>query len=396
MKLPSKKVLLAGLVIVVTVANSTLFGLSWREFHSQSILASTANIKAAKETTVDANKQGQQFQEASYKFETLTASKINDPKESGNLVLATHKETKANFILALYGNTPLGDKINDGWELRQLTTDSMWLPGACSSKPNLLLQGKYIFIDDGKTKPTDKYSSYVLYNLQTNSYVYFGGDNLTEQQVVGERILAAVHENDQLVFYIDPTDKDGTLHNSPTFKHATGSDQQYIIRRVINPETLHYTDYKLPFTVPAGISYYYLARGFGEPIVQLISEGARETYDGKVASNRIELAKTPPAVALAYKPGSDETDLERHLTETLTKTLPELVKTNQPWTGTAYGTNFQLTELGSNSRANFLIVRYRYSGYQTPVVYDSVTNNIEPLISSATLSDSEYVPLGVF
>jgi hypothetical protein len=398
MNVPVKMAIVIGLAVVLTSANATFFGLSLRNSQKRdqkAPLQATANIKTSKEETIDAAKQGEQLRSDKYKFETRTASKISEANSKGNLVLATHKATNAHFVLALESDITLGDKASDNWTVSQIATDTMWLPGACSSKPSFLLQGRYVFIDDGKTQPTDKYGSYVIYDLKINSYVYFGGDSFTEQQALGERIIDIANENNQLVFYIDPTDHTGVLRNSPTFKHAVGSDEQYIIRRVIDPATLEFKDYKLAYTVPQGIAHYYIEKTYGDDVIRLARDGGTDAYVGKVANNRIELRKQEPQEYLAYRPGQDETDLERHLGEDLTKTLPGLM-VNQPYPGSPYSTNFRLTELGSNSTVNFLVAGHRYSGYETPIVYDSGTGTVDPLVNTASLENGSYVPLGVF
>jgi hypothetical protein len=398
MKLPIKNIAIIGLIVVLTGANTAFLGVSWQQSRraARASSQSASRIKTNKEEVVDVAKQGEQLRSDKYTFETLKASKINDTNNRGNLVLATHKATNAHFILAFYGDETLGDKTSDDWAVSQLTTDTMWLPGECSSKPSFLLQGKYIFIDDGKTQPTDKYSSYVIYNLEKNSYTYFGGSNFTDQQAQGEQIIDTANENNQLVFYINPTDRTGALHNSPTFKHAVGSDEQYIIRRVVDPATMEYKDYKLPYTVPDGVTHYYIEKTYGDNIMRLTPDGGADAYDGKVANNRIELTKSEPQnMAANYQPGSDETDLERHLSEGLSKQLASLVN-GQSYAGSPYSTSFRLSELGSNATVNFLIASYRYGSYETPIVYDSATGNIDPLVTTASLQGGSYVPLGVF
>ena len=277
----------------------------------------------------------------------------------------------------------------------------MWAPGACSSKPTFLLQGKYIFIDDGKTNPEDKYNSYVIFDMQKGTYNYIGGSNFSSDQGDKETILKAVNENDKLVFYIDPAD---TANPQPSqyggFTHTKGNDHGYVIRREIDPATMHYTDYSLPFTLPSDVTTYRVnSYSLFDSVISINKDtAATDTfYSGKVSNNRLEL--TLHHTQDTYNVNDTvvyDSPLELSLGDKIKAQLPAFGG-QTPYADSKYKTDFIISELGSHNTLQFLTIKQRYDNFDTPAIYNTQSGDFQTLTDQAVISQpSQYVELGVF
>jgi hypothetical protein len=405
----NKKALIVSAIVLVSAGNGAVLAMSYQRYHKKlnqsknqpkavvAIANPTIDIKSAKEKTVDPSAQGQKIQDGLYKYEELDQSKSDLAGGLGKLVIAANSDSNAHFVLALRNNTDLSpNQLQSGWNTQTISTDAIWQPGACSSKPSFFVQGRYIFIDDGKNKPTDKYNSYIIYDLKTQKYRYFGNSNFTDQQATKENILRVADENDQIVLYIDTPDTTGPLANSSSFKHARGNDPGYIIRRVVNPSTFQYSDYKIVLSVPAAFSHYYIDSSYGDTLVRLSSDesdinflgtvnGGQLIFKGEDTSNRL----TP------YVDPMEE--VAKQLEPNLSSVLPSFIKDDSPLPDTQ-SPKFSLQELGSNGSAKYLIVWGRQSASATPLVYDIPTNSLKPMLTTPILyaSPGGFVALGVY
>ncbi len=416
------------LLLAITVANSGFLFYSLHPVKAISVSGNTIHlapkptqkVASAKQRTVDPSQQGKFLADGQYAFNTLDKSRIVATNQ-GSLVLAAYPASGANFVLATNGETKIDDSIvTDGWKTTLLANDPLWAPGACSAKPTLLLQGRYIFIDDGKTNPEDKYNSYLVFDMQTGKYHYFGGDSFTDKQATHENIMLATDENDQLVFYIDQSDPDGSQANSTLFKHGAGHALDYVVRRVIDPATMSYKDYKIPFTNTDSLfkDDFHLSlfnkiddkqsTGQANATLRYTSDvndvinadNTAEKYasEGTVINNAITLRKfsyNSNTVSGAAVQGPYDTALEKQLNDPLTKALPSFIA-GKPLDATNYSTNFMLTALGVHGQTNYIVASSRTGEYaQTPAIVDS-DGTVHPLTVRTVLKQGGYVPLGVF
>ena len=415
-----------ALLFTMTVANGGLLFYSLHPVRAISVSGTTVNlapkptqkVASAKQRTIDPSQQGKYLADGQYAFATFDKSRI-DTTNQGSLVLATYAASGANFILATNGQTKIDDSlVSDGWKTTTLANDPLWAPGACSAKPTLLLQGRYIFIDDGKTNPEDKYS-YLVFDMQTGKYRYFGGDSFTSKQATHENIMLATDENDQLVFYIDQSDPDGPQVNSTTFDHSAGHGLDYVVRRVIDPATMNYKDYKIPFVNNAALDkdVYHLLLfnkvptdqpdGLAKATLRYVStvyrheynnESQESAYDGNVIDNAFTLKSfdfNSPSSYKAASQGPFDSSLEKQLNDPLTKALPTFIA-GKPLDPTSYTTNFMITALGVHGQTNYIVASSRTGEYaQTPAIIDS-DGTVHPLTVKPVLKINGYVPLGVF
>ena len=408
-----RRKLLYGLIIVfaavISGANAYLLQAQYRKYQTVNSAAvatlsvtASSKIANAKQKAIVADKQGQQVSQGLYAFSELGHSKI-DPKEfSAQLVVASNEALGANYVLADASDGVLSaNKLTSGWTLQTINSDPMWAPGACSSKPTFFLQKHYIFIDDGKTLPTDKYDSYVVFDLLTQKFRYFGGDNFTDTQAQKEKILSTVDENDQIVFYIDPSDSQGPLSGSSSFKHSRANSAGYIIRRVIDPATLRYTDYHLNYTVPQdpAFAYYYVDIGSdSNELISITSDTSNTYYSGTVSNNAINLTPKSAAAAPESFLSSPPDSLATKLDPILVKTLPALVANGagDANSGQDNSHKFDITVLGSQGTLQYLDISNQQSEFSTPAVYDTSTDMVAPMTTQAVFGYGSYVPLGVF
>lgn len=411
-----------GLVALglLTVANSGLFYYTLTRTNAASRSSKIVNlapkptqkVASAKLHTVDASQEGSFQDTGKYSYLSLDTSRLDQKTGGGSLVLASYADQGANFVLATAKDTKIDDSVvATGWQTKLLANDPLWAPGACSAKPTLLLQGRYIFIDDGKTKPEDKYNSYLVFDMQTGKYNYFGGDSFSDAQATKENIMLATNENDQLVFYIDQLDPDGPLASSTSFKHVSTHARNYIIRRVIDPATMQYKDYKLPFSrtsnPPAGVpDYFYLAvlgnsttdQPNTAPTLRYTTDPEGTTLEGQVVNNMIDLktpASTVTVATTAQTTGPYDTTIEKQLNDPLTKSLPGFIGSTKI-DPSSYTTNFTIYSLGVHAQNNFVIASSRTGTYaSTPVTVDA-QGAVHPMTEKPVLPERSYVPLGVF
>jgi hypothetical protein len=394
--------IIGALLFVTTAANGFFLYGTYADYHAKTtakaaLQSTQSKVTNAEQLNVGTDKQGTEAIRGTYAFEERDVSKIDPKQAAGQLLIASNESRNINYLVATGPDTELtSERITKNWTLQKLSSDPMWAPGACSSKPTFFLQHQYIFIDDGKTHPDDKYGSYVVFDMLAQKYRYFGGNNFTDIQATKEKILKVTDENDQIVYYIDPMDASGPLAGSPSFKHARGSDHGYIIRRVIDLATLHYTDYKLKFKVPAetNFNYYYVSPGTNaDERITLTSDTAEKYYSGKVENNAITLtAGLPSAPNQSYTPPNNELALA--LSGPLQKALPGFVTAQPP--SDPNTPVYSVGVLGEHDSLKYLDVYTNYGGYGTPVVYDSATKTLDPLTDRAILSWGNYVALGVF
>jgi hypothetical protein len=404
-----KRAVIYGLIVVLvasgTGANAYLLQASYRAYRAAAAapvalsLSAKSAVANAKQKTVGSRKQGELADTGLYKYEERDHSKIEAGDTNAQLVIASDEALGANYVLADTSDGTLGtNKFTTDWTLQTINKDAMWAPGACASKPTYFLQKHYIFIDDGKTLPTDKYNSYVVFDLLTQKFRYFGGDNFTDRQARQEKILSVVDENDQIVFYLDQSDDQGPLANSSSFKHARSDAPGYITRRVIDLATLHYTDYHLKFTLPQNpaFNYYYVNIDSGvDNLITISSDSTTDYYAGTVANNAIVLT---PASASAQPP--DETasptdPLAAALDPLLAKALPAFLSSDG--SNAEQGSpRFEITTLGSQGSVQYLVATSRQNDYSTPVVYDASTSTVSPMTTQAVFDFTSYVPLWVF
>jgi hypothetical protein len=414
---PGRRALVWFCVLLLTSANG--FGL-YQNLRVQSSSAIQAPAAQQSVSTIDeaVPAGGRKIGEGKYTFESLQSSKIQG-QEKGLLTIATHDTSKSNFVLALgAGSLELGQKLNQGWKLTTLAQDGLWQPGACASKPSLLIGDRYVFIDDGKTRPEDPYSSYIIYDIKDKVYRYFGGSNFTEQQGMKETILSYLVEDGQLVFYIDPADKEGQLNHVGVAKHWVQGDHSYIIRRVVAPDLLSYTDYALDFKVPGGIEYYDVQSWYGDmidgkpSIVKLedtdnvgFKPSNETSFLGYITDGRIQLSPyTPPSISGPV--GSSVTDQEKAINDGLKRAMPHL---NDPPRGDFERYNilsFESTILGETSDSIFITTGYVRTppeksdvqgyGYIGPAVYSKTSKSAATLTANQYLNYGSYVALGVY
>jgi hypothetical protein len=408
-KMNFKKIGLVSLAVLITAGNGGL--LAYNLMRKSDISRSTTSavsvkqgqVTSAKQHVVDASKQGEKLAPGDYKATSLRQSRI-DQTQLGRLILASNKSLGGSFLLATDQSFNLDDSnLVDGWTAQNVSDDALWAPGACSSKPTLIIQGKYIFIDDGKTKPTDTYNSYLVYNLTDGSYNYFGGDNFSDTQAKHEQIMLATNENDQLVFYIDQTDASGPLSTSTSFKHASTSDRGYIIRRVIDPATMKYTDYKINYTAPAATPYYYISVSpstTDQPLmISLNDDTNSQYYDGTVTNNTVSFTRHDAnALAVASQTsatGPYDTAIEKKLDGPLTSLLPAFNTTPLYNPETNYATHFQISEIGQHANLDFIVATARTGSYNaTPVIYNKTSSTVYPMTTKLILKSENFVPLG--
>lgn len=407
--------------VLITFANAGAFAFVFLKHGQQPTAAQVIQdavepkieVTNAEKRTVDATLQGKKIGEGSYKSETLAKSKITTGSPA-KLVIAAHEPTGGHFVLAfLNNNIPGADRLEQGWSLQTIANDPMWAPGACSSKPSFLVKNKYIFIDDGKTDPDDLYSSYVMFDMHTGQYRYFGGDNFTEEQGKKENILLTVNENDKLVFYIDPLDEEPYFaYTGAAPGHTRGKDHAYMIRREIDPDSLDYTDYSLPFSVPEDLPIYSVYTYTYNNEVRFTFSAPYNanapnngiSYRGRLEANAIHISAQIEEV---YGDGSVDSDLDVQIDGLLRASLPGLTKQNPPGGGFQAKTIFTATELGSYKGIKFLNITQRngqtvpnkdYSEYfSTPLVFDNGTKQVYPMVTATLIrSYSDYVNLGAF
>ncbi|MEO7364320.1 MAG: hypothetical protein ABIV43_02320 [Candidatus Saccharimonadales bacterium] len=365
------------------------------------VVTKRGQVTSAKQRSTSAGTEGTLSQTGNYQLTTLRKSRI-DPTSLGRLILATNTSLGSSFVLATDQSFSLdSSNLDSGWTAQNLSDDPLWAPGACASKPTLLLQGKYIFIDDGKTKPTDNYNSYLVYSLQDGSYKYFGGDNYSDEQAKHERILLAVNENDKLVFYIDHTDTSGPLTSSTAFKHARGSATSYLTRRVIDPATMKFTDYRISYEAPDTTPYYFvsLLPASGEqPITLDVSDDTgNHSYRGTVADNRVSLAafdQSELSVQQTVATGPYDSAIEKQLDGPLTKLLPAFNTERLYDPVHSYATYFSINQIGSHGSLEYLVAYARAGQGATPVIYDNAKSKAYPMTTKTFLSYDNFVALG--
>jgi hypothetical protein len=390
--------------VIITISNAVLLSYALTNKNPapstakglKEVVQKQADIKNAELKTVSKSEKGEFLGSGQYKYQTLAKSRITtgDPAQ---LIVANESQSGGHFVLALLGaNSQIpADKVNAGWSIHSIANDRMWAPGACSSKPSFLVQGKYIFIDDGKTNAYDRYSSYIVFNMTNGKYNYFGGNNFTKDQGNKEIILSNVNENDKLVFYIDPVDSQGPYAGNTQGKHSTGSDRGYIIRREIDPETMKYTDYSLPFNVPPGIKVYTITNSYNGGLVTLQPKSSMTFYDGKVSDNRIEFSEIPFTDNTVYETPPLDSPLELQLNSLLVTELSNLSQQKPYKDAPNYKAKFSVQELGSNESIKFLIVTQRFGDSSTPTIYNQKQGSVNAMTDSQILKYN-YVSLGVF
>ena len=412
------KPILVTFLVVVTVVNTYFLAMGYQAYttakaatvlHAKisSVKAAPTTIVSTKDKTVASDRTGEQISSSTYKYQEQSQSKINDPANQGVLYLATETTDNANFLLA--GSTSIqsiGASLSSGWTAGVLSSDTVWLPASCASKPTYLIGGRYIFIDDGKEKPSSKYSSYLVFDVVSKKFRYFGGDSFTPTQGDKEHILSIQNENGSVVFYIDTSDTSGPLSGSSTFKHAAAYSPGYITRRVLNLDTLAYTDYKIPYTSPPNTPYYYIDAGTNFSagnIVTLTPDGSsldgKYYYPGIVANNVLSFKKTANS-EFGYDHSSITTDAT--LDQQLTIKLPLLAaKFNA--TAANKTSRFDVSLQGTDKNLQYLIATQSWSPdfnlFDSPVIYDTSTHTVNPMVKTAVLPSyvqGNYVPLGVF
>lgn len=398
-----------SLLLLGTIANAAYFALtitnnqpSKLEGISRTIPKASLGIKNSKQQDIDASKQGQHLTEGNYKMTSQLHSRIELPTQ-GKLLLASYKGIDANYVIAADKKISLDTaNVESGWQTQTISEDPLWAPGACSAKPTLVLQGRYIFIDDGKTRPSDTYNSYLVYDMTTSTYNYFGGDNFTDSQAKTEKILKATNENDQLVFYIDAVDKTGPLAKSTAFKHAKLTENGSIIRRVIDPKTMRFTDYVLNFKVPNDMPYYYVdVSNFTsqkDSLVTLTGDNLTSSYEGKVSNNSIIFSPHLADSTIAQTPiGPFDSVLEKELDKPLSEVLADYAQA-EPYDKNVYSTHFSVNLIAARDTLSFLIISQRFGDarYSSPVIYDKSKNILQPLTKKAIIDLENTVTLGVF
>jgi hypothetical protein len=383
-----------GVVIILTLSNVTAAAFGIQKNHKstnqiqKNVTAATA-IKSSKLVKADITKTGIQNGQGKYDFESTTTSK-QTTGAAGRLTLLT-SPNGINFISAIEKDNILDGKLSPGWTTKDLAVDRVWEPGGCASKPTYLLQSKYVFIDDGKNQPTDKYNSYIIYDITSGQYRYFGGDKFTDQQGQREKIMKVADENDQPVFYIDVADTEGGLVTENTLVHNKGYEAGYIIRRVVNPADLTYKDYKLPYTLPGKVkSYSTDYYGTGPVFTEYDS---KVQYQGTIANNRISVASLAVDQLDAPSPVT-QTELEKQLSSPLALKLPDFIKaadgSNPP------KDNFSITPLGSTGQLQMFITNATSSSFFTPTIYDASTDSLDVATTQPFLDYSNFVALGVY
>lgn len=412
----SKKVLLISGATLLTLANGSGLGYALMQRTKptgptslQEVVKPKIDVKNAEKRDVAPTAIGEKIGEGEYKSQTLKKSRIKTGN-SAQLSIATHEQTGGHFVLAFLsgGNIPSASQLGSGWKLETIANDPMWAPGACASKPTFLIGGKHIFIDDGKTSDEDKYDSYIVFDMTTGEYKYFGGNDFTTAQATKEVVMTATNENDKIVFYIDPVDDQPYITDNALKGHTKGKDHAYVIRREIDPVTLKYTDYSLPFTVPDALTHYYVSAynssDDGVHVSLYIPYSLEDkSYSGTIASNRINLKLNQPGDVNVS--GPLDTPLELALESTLRQAAPGLTKQNNPYDGSQYKTVFSIGELGTYKQLQFLNASQRYGiskgdetlYYATPLIYDKDSKKSYPLVTQALLrSYTDYVNLGAF
>lgn len=409
------RVVTVAIVSVVTLANGYVFATTYSKYQTtkkQNNLALATvtpktNIKSSKQLSISNDKSGTQASVGSYKYEELDHSTQNTPGSQGQLVLAQEQQKNANYVLAVADGTNIAaSNLSADWKAQLVGSDTIWQPASCASKPTYLIKGQYIFIDDGKAKPTDQYNSYLVFDMVSKKFRYFGGSDFTTQQGSKEHILSVANENDQIVFYIDPADTAGPLAGSSSFKHAAGSAASYVIRRVIDLSSMHYTDYKLNYTVPTNIPYYYVDPGSGtvagaaKELVTLSDDNSATNYyySGTVTNNQITFTQKNRTnnEGIVPTPPVDNT-----LDAKLTTAMPSFA-TGFDATAAGFSNKFTVSTLASQDTVKYLVTTQSWSSngnlYENPVVYDTSSGFISPMTTTPTLMGfgGNYVPLGVF
>jgi hypothetical protein len=410
-------ILSAMLILGTTIANGYFLQMTYTKYNKTHMAAATidkslikvtptTNIISAKQQTLSPGRTGSSAGVGTYKFEELNHSKLYDKANLGDLTLATEKASNANFLLAGDTSAVLTPQtVSPNWSLGVVNQDTIWQPASCASKPTYLIGGRYIFIDDGKENAADKYPSYLVFDMVSQKYRYFGGNSFTQQQGDKEHILSIQNENGSLVFYIDQSDSTGPLASSSTFKHARANAPGYITRRIINASALTYTDYKLPYTVPNGIQYFYIDAGtdFGAGQVATLTPDTVEsggTYYPGVATNNA-LTFTPTAITATPAYAMAQT-IDPTLDQSLTAALPSFTTNFNAQSANAPN-RFTVANQGALKNLQFLIASQSWTSdgelFDSPVVYNSTTQTVDAMMLKPVISSyvgGNYVALGVF
>jgi hypothetical protein len=410
--------LISGVVLLVALSALNAYWLktsydhygnssSTQDLPTAKIVPKTS-ITSAKQQTLDAGRVGQLADKGQYKYEELDHSKLNSEDNPGLLVLASAEDQNANFILA--GNTDLdlsADNLNSGWTAQKVNEDSIWQPASCASKPTYLIGGRYIFIDDGRTKATDKYNSYLVFDMVSQKYRYFGGDNFTVDQGQKEHILSVQNENGSVVFYIDHSDTSGPLAGSTSFKHAASYAAKYITRRVLDLSTLHFQDYKIPYQLPSGINYFFIDAGnnFSDGQIATLTTDTEQGdgyYSGTVSKNALSFkfvsyTSNSQSIAVIDDPLATDT-----LDQLLAGAMPNFVDhfdaaaSNQKH-------KFLTSPLGTSGSVQYLIAHQSWTPngeiHDNPAIYDTADHKVLVLTNKPILDSyggGNYVALGVF
>lgn len=402
--------------VFVTSLNGVLLslqlgGLGKKAETSKSITSSKLSVKQSKKVEIsESTQRGNLLGNGKYKSTELDKSKI-ESNNSAELVVATHNKTGGHYVIAFLADSKQQavNNLADGWQLKTVANDPMWAPGACASKPTILLDARYIFIDDGKTNPDDKYSSYVLFDIQTGKYRYFGGSDYTPLQAEKEKVLYTAYENDKLVFYIDPIEDNAAVSGGGNNLHNTGKDKGYIIRREISLSDLSYKDYSLPFNAPKEVASYSLS-AYSDKKGVLVSLYDASNYligfNGAIADNKIAFERNP-AVDYSQSNGAVyDSAVELELKDTLESKLADLVP-QEAFAENHYVTAFGVTDLGTAQGLRFTNVTQRFgqkkdgvseynTRYGTPVILDIDNKTAYPMVNGKSLVSGTSVNLGVF
>lgn len=263
----NKYIYLLPILILLIITNLLLFNNNSKlnkDLTAANNRVTTVNYSAPseiKEEVIDLKKQDPNYLSSSaYYGEKDLHSKI-DKEEKGTFFQLTHTVSGNKFLTAFIGELEKDDlNIASDWTAEKLSTDSMWIPLSCASKPSYLISNRYYLIDDGLSLGDDHSTNhyYAIFDIQEKIFTRFGGNTVNGEQGK-EKVLYVDVEDDKIIFYIDHRDNEGTLTEHPDFKHSSDYKERYIIKRIIDPATLQYDDYKINYTVPDNLSAYYVS-----------------------------------------------------------------------------------------------------------------------------------------
>jgi hypothetical protein len=192
--------------------------------------------------------------------EIRKTSHLNDGEKKGDILLVSPKDdTSKKFVLANSIEDKSKIKLESGWESQTVGTDSIWVPGACSSMPTAFAGGKYVVMfdlgssdngiqvnDDGASVP--QILRLLAYDTKTKEFKYILNQstaNFKNNDEIYSYTLRNAGDKNISYYYIPKANLVTKESERVTEKYFKSVDVAYVVKRVLNIETLEYKDYKI-------------------------------------------------------------------------------------------------------------------------------------------------------